>query len=145
MSVEALFITAIVLILLEVFIPSLGLLTFGGFVAFSTGIIILFMSDATDFYGLSFEVVAAIGLLIFITYVILGYYVLKIYKRKTTTGVEAMIGQQVMVIAWTGNKGRIEFEGEAWKAVGEGDIQSGDAVTITDMNKMTLTVLKEVK
>ena len=143
MSVEALFITALILILLELFFPSLGLLTFGGFVAFSTGLILLFLSDTQNFYGLSFEVVVAIGLLIFMTYVILGYYILKIYKRKSTTGIESMIGQQVMAIKWMGNKGRIEFEGEAWNAVGEGDIKSGDAVTITNIDKMTLTVKKE--
>jgi len=143
MSVEALFITAFVLILLEIFIPSLGLLTFGGFAAFATGIILLFLNDIDNFYGINREIVAGIGALIFITFAIFGYYIQRTYRTKTTTGVEAMIGQDVMVIAWSGNKGRIEFEGEAWKAVGEGDIKSGDAVTIKNHDKMTLTVTKK--
>ena len=143
MSVEALFITALVLVLIEIFVPSAGLLTLGGFVAFCAGVILLLMSDTTHFYGLSVEIVIAIGVLIFITFAAFGYYVLKIYGRKTTTGIEAMIGQEVMVIAWTGNKGRIEFEGEAWRAVGDGDIQSGDVVRILDYDNMTLTVKKE--
>lgn len=143
MSVEALFITALVLILIEIFVPSAGLLTLGGFVAFCVGVVLLLLSDVTHFYGLSVESVIAIGTLIFITFAAFGYYVLKIYGRKTTTGIESMIGQQVMVIAWTGNKGRIEFEGEAWRAIGEGDITSGDAVTIIEYDNMTLTVKKE--
>jgi len=123
-------------------VPSAGLLTLGGFAAFCAGVVLLLMSDSGDFYGLSIEIVIAIGLLIFITFAIFGYYVLKIYKRDKTTGIESMIGKQVMVIAWTGNKGRIEYEGEAWRAIGDGDIQSGDAVTILDYQNMTLTVKK---
>jgi membrane-bound serine protease (ClpP class) len=144
MTIEALFITALALIIIEIFVPSAGLLTFGGFVAFCAGLILLFLSDTQNFYGLSVESVGAIGVLIFITFFAFGYYVLKIYGKKITTGVESMIGKEVMVIAWTGNKGRIEYEGEAWRAIGDGDIKSGDVVLIQGYDNMTLSVTKKV-
>jgi membrane-bound serine protease (ClpP class) len=143
MSVEALFITALVLILIEIFVPSAGLLTLGGFVAFCAGVILLLMSDTTHFYGLSVEIVIAIGLLIFITFAAFGYYVLKIYGRKTTTGVESMIGKDVAVLDWKGSEGRVEYEGEAWRATSDDNIKKGDNVTIQNYHNMTLTVKKE--
>lgn len=143
MSVEALFVTATCLILLELFIPSLGLLTFGGFVAFSTGIIILFMNDMDNFYGLDIEIVAAIGLLIFLTYAIFGYYLLKIYRRKSTTGVESMIGQSVTITIWNETDGKVTFEGEDWKAISNDAFQPNDTAIITACEKNTLTLKKE--
>jgi len=143
MSVEALFITAACLILLELFIPSLGVLTFGGFVAFSTGIILLFLNEAGDFYGLDIEIVAAIGLLIFITYITFGYYIFKIYRRKNTTGIESMIGQSVTITQWNDNEGQADFEGEDWRATSNDTFKKGDIATIVTCKKMTLTLIKK--
>ena len=143
MSVEALFVTAAVLLLIELFVPSAGLLTFGGFAAFCAGVIILLLSDATEFYGLSVEIVAAIGLLIFAIFAMFGYYVFKIYKRKTTTGTEAMIGDTATIKSWKGTSGIVTYEGEDWKAKSDSDFKKGDMVMITELNKMTLTVQKE--
>jgi membrane-bound serine protease (ClpP class) len=143
MSVEALFITAIALLLLELFVPSAGLLTFGGFAAFCTGVVILLANGAGEFYGLSVEVVIAIGLLIFVTFAIFGFYILKTYKKAPKTGVEAMIGQQAEVTSWSKTKGKVFFDGEDWRALSDTSFNKGDIVTITQHNKMTLTVKKE--
>jgi membrane-bound serine protease (ClpP class) len=143
MSVEALFITAITLLLMELFVPSAGLLTFGGFAAFCTGVTILLIDGAGEFYGLSIEVIIAIGLLIFITFATFGFYILKTYKRAPKTGIDAMIGKQAEVTSWSKTKGKIFYDGEDWQAMSNQQLNKGDIVTITDIKKMTLTVKKE--
>lgn len=143
MSVEALFITAITLLLMELFVPSAGLLTFGGFAAFCTGIVILLIDGAGEFYGLSIEVVIAIGLLIFITFAVFGFYVLKTYKKAAKTGIDAMIGDNAKVTSWDGDKGKIFYDGEDWQAISTDKINAGDTITITACDKNTLTVKKE--
>lgn len=143
MSVEALFITAIALLLMELFVPSAGLLTFGGFAAFCTGVIILLLDGAGEFYGLSIEIVIAIGLLIFATFATFGFYILKTYKRAPKTGADAMIGKQAEVTSWSKTKGKVFYDGEDWQATSDESFNKGDIVTITSIKKMTLTVKKE--
>ncbi len=143
MSVEALFITAVTLLLMELFVPSAGLLTFGGFTAFCAGIVILLLDGAGEFYGLSIEIVIAIGLLIFVTFATFGFYILKTYKRAPKTGMDAMINQKAEVTSWTKTKGKVFYDGEDWQATSESSLNKGDIVTITNINKMTLTVKKK--
>lgn len=143
MSVEALFITAIALLLMELFVPSAGLLTFGGFAAFCTGIVILLIDGTAEFYGLSIEVVIAIGLLIFITFATFGFYILKTYKRAPKTGVDAMVGKNAEVTSWSKTKGKVFYDGEDWQATSDTSFNKGDIVTITQYKKMTLTVEKQ--
>lgn len=144
-SPEALFITALTLVLLEFFIPAFGMLSFGGFAAFSIGAMMLILSDADHFYGLDTEVVIAIGLLIFITFAVFFYYVARQMRVKTTTGTEAMIGETVTVTRWDGSEGSILFEGEDWRAQSDAPLKKDDRVKIISIDKNTVTVKKESK
>ncbi len=144
MSVEALFITAIALLITEIFVPSAGLLTFGGFAAFCTGVVILLLDGAGEFYGLDIEIVIAIGVLIFLTFALLGFYVLKTYKRAPKTGVESMIGDTATVTSWSQQSGKVFYDGEDWQATSEQTetFTNGEKVTIIKQNKTTLIIEK---
>jgi len=143
MSVGTLFLIAFILLILEALIPSLGLLGLGGFIAFVSGVTMMISAEMTHFYGLSIQSIIALGALIFISAAVFGYFVLKSFRKKAETGLEGMIGQKAEVTSWKGDKGKIIFEGEDWRAISDAPLEKGDYVTITTYHKMTLTVKKE--
>ena len=145
MTVETLFLLAFILLIAEAFIPSLGLLGLGGFIAFVCGLVLMRQSGMSDLYGLSFEAVAALGCLVFLIFAVFGYFVVKSFRKKVTTGLEYMIGQKAEVTCWKPDKGKgkIMFEGEDWRSVSKDFLALGDRVVITGYDKMTLTVKKD--
>lgn len=143
MTVEALFLIAFVLLILEAFIPSLGLLGLGGFIAFITGVVVMFNSDMGTFYGLSFESITALGCLIFMAFAVFGVFAYRSFRKKVETGTESMIGQTATVSTWKNDSGKIVFEGEDWRAKSTTSFSKGDTVRITGYSKMTLNVEKE--
>jgi len=143
MTIEVLFLIAFILLILEAFIPSLGLLGFGGFVAFICGLVVMINSDIDTLYGLSFGAIAALGCLIFLSFAVFGFFAYRSFRKKITTGAEAMIGQIAAVTSWNDTKGKVVFEGEDWRAISQTSLKKGDIVRITELNKMTLTVEKE--
>lgn len=144
MSVETLFIVAFTLLIIEAFVPSLGLLGFGGFIAFVSGVVLMINNGQADLYGLSLQSIIVLGCLIFAAFALFGYFIMKSFRKKIETGIEYMKGQPAEVITWKGNKGRIMFEGENWQAQSDDIFNNGDTAIITGYNKMTLTVKKEV-
>lgn len=143
MSVETLFLIAFILLIAEAFIPSLGLLGFGGFIAFVSGVIVMINSDMTHFMGLSIQSIIALGTLVFLSAAIFFVFLIKSFKKRISTGIEYMKGEPAAVKKWKNGKGLIEFEGEDWRAVSDDEIKSDDTVIITGYNKMTLTVEKK--
>ena len=143
MSVETLFTIAFILLIAEAFIPSLGLLGFGGFIAFVSGVIVMINADMTHFMGLSIQSIIALGTLVFLSAAIFFVFLIKSFKKRISTGIEYMKGETATVKTWKNGKGTIEFEGEDWRAVSDNTLKSGDIVTITGYHKMTLTVEKK--
>ena len=141
MSVETLFIIAAVFLLLELIVVSMGALGFIAFIAYIYGLIIMHQSGS-DFYGLSFEVVLAIGLTIFLLFAIGGFFAYQSFKKKISVGLESMIGEPAVVTRWTANHGKIEYEGEDWRAASTDKFKVGDICIITGYKNMTLTVKK---
>lgn len=143
MSVEFLFLIAFILLLVEMVVPALGIFGVASFIAFITGLVGMVLQGREDFYGLSFEMVTAIGITTFIIFAATVYFVYKAIGKKNQTGVEAMIGQTVTVKSWKGQSGLITYEGEDWRAKSDDKLVSGDMVRITKYNNLTLTVEKE--
>lgn len=143
MSIEFLFILAFILLLLELVIPSLGTLGVAGFIAFVAGMVGMLNQGITEFYGLSVEMVAAIGLSVFAIFGIGSYFIYKSFRKKVQTGIESMIGKTATVTSWDGLKGKIAYEGEDWRATSLATLSAGDTVRITQYNNLTLTVEKD--
>ncbi len=55
-----------------------------------------------------------------------------------------MIGSIVNVLDWSGDKGRICYNGEIWRAVSKEplDLKSDDTVLITEVDKLLVTVAR---
>ena len=141
MTVETLFLIAFILLIAEAFIPSLGLLGFGGFIAFVVGVVTMISADMTHFLGLSLQSIIALGTLIFSSAAVFGFFLFKSFRKRISTGIEYMRGENAEVVSWKNDKGNIIFEGENWRAISDDTLKSGDTITITGYNKMTLTVV----
>ena len=83
MSVETLFTIAFILLIAEAFIPSLGLLGFGGFIAFVSGVIVMINADMTHFMGLSIQSIIALGTLVFLSAAIFFVFLILIDDKIT--------------------------------------------------------------
>ena len=143
MSVETLFLIALVFLALELIVTSMGALAFIGFIVMTYGLVTMYQTGMTDLYGVGIQSIAVIGLTLLILYVVGGYFAYKSFGKKVETGVESMIGTQVTVTKWQGNAGQVNFEGEDWRAESNDPISKGDTVTIADYKNLTLTVNKK--
>lgn len=142
MSVETLFIIAVILLVLEIFVPSMGIIGFGAFLSFVTGVVILIQTETSEFYGISIQAIIALGCLVFLAFACCGYFLFKSHRKPVETGVESMIGQKATVKSWSKSSGIVVFEGEEWRATSDDPLKSGDTTIIDSYTQMTLTVKK---
>ena len=137
-----LIITAIVLFILELTVPSFGLLTLGGIVAFVSGSLLMFDSPLPGGQvPLSTIIIVLLFLLAFIFLVVKA--VLNVHKTNVTTGKEGLIGENgIATKDFSQGKGKIETHGELWSASSNDDIKKGDEVIVTGTKGMNLFVSK---
>lgn len=141
-AVTTLYIAGILLIIAEIGVASLGVLALNGLLALYAAYAL--QNGATIFFGVEvgwglFFGIAAVELAILLS----GIYTWKRLKRiKTDTGAEGMIGRKAAVLSWSGRKGRVQYEGEAWQAVSEKDLDLaiGEDVLIRRVDKLKLVV-----
>src|SRR4051812_33115796 len=127
LTVLVLLITGLALMGLEAFVPSFGIIGFGGCAAF---LIALWMMDhhLETFYGWTVDtpILIAIGVLGVIVMIASLVYVRKALKVGISAGAEIMPGMSARVVAWSGTSGRVRIEGEEWAATGRENLLPGD-------------------
>lgn len=143
MLIEILFIIALVLLITEAFIPAMGVMGFFGFIAYLIGVWMLVSSDASTFYGISITNVIILGLVFFISFGTLIYYLVRIKDRKVTTGIQYLIGQETKIKSWENGMGKVFVDGEDWQVISTENLHTDDIVIITGYDKMSLTVEKK--
>jgi membrane-bound serine protease (ClpP class) len=114
----ALMMLAFVLLVLDVRLFSHGISTAGALVALIIGSLLFFNSGGTRVSPLLVYLMAGVmGILSFT----LVAFVVRARHRAVTTGVEGMIGAEVVSLTPLTPEGRVSFGGENWAAVLEGD------------------------
>ena len=131
---QALLIAGTVFILVEAFIFTIGVLGVLGVAMALIGGISLYAPELLT---------VAVYPIIAVTVILLVWLVIRAMKKPVEAGQEAMIGKTATVLDWGEGKGTVMHEGERWNAVGEGAIEKDMTVTITALDKLTLTVTKE--
>lgn len=140
----AMIILGMILIVIEMFVPSFGVLGIGGIVAFIFGSLYLMDTNLPEFkisLGLIFPTAATLAAAAFG----LGLLVVKSRKRKALSGLEAMVGEFAEVREpITSTHGKVFVAGELWNAVieGEGEIPLGVPVKVAAIRKMVLVVAR---
>ncbi len=122
-----------VLLALELFVVSFGLLTAGGLIAIVLGSMILFAGSPEGFQvniGVMAGVVAGIALFAVLTV----HLAIKAHQRQAATGREGMSGAVGVALTPLDPKGEVLFEGERWRAVAEdGPVEADEEVVVIRM------------
>ena len=128
---------AVILFLLEIKIPSFGLLTIGGVISLVMGSVMLFDSPL-PFLRLSWQVITFVVLLSVLFFVFVIGMAIKTYRKKPTTGLVGMIGEEGEVFKALNPEGTVKIHGEFWKAVSEVPCKKGQRVKVVGADKETL-------
>ncbi|MBI5020208.1 MAG: nodulation protein NfeD [Ignavibacteriales bacterium] len=140
----ALILFAIVLFLLEIKVVSHGLLTIGGIVSLSLGSIMLFQTSSfIEVIFVSWEIILITILLTVAFFVFAIGMGIKAQKRKTTTGMEGLIGEVGEVFSDLQPEGLVKVHGEIWKAISRAEfINQGSKVRVEEIENLKLKVRK---
>ena len=133
----------LLLLVIEMFTPTYGLLATGGIVSMLMGGLLLFDSDLPELQlGWPFLIATMLALgLIMAMLTRLG---VRAQQTRPVTGASGMIDSPGRAIGSIppGGAGRVEAHGEIWSAVSDDAVDAGDAVRVVAVEGMTLRVAR---
>ncbi|NOX87598.1 MAG: nodulation protein NfeD [Calditrichaeota bacterium] len=133
---------AIILFLLEIKIPSYGLLTIGGVISLIMGSVMLFDSPL-PFLRVSWQVILFVVGLSVLFFVFAIGMAIKTHRSKPTTGSVGLIGEIGEVYKPLNPEGTIKLHGEFWKAVSDVPCKRGQKVKVVEYDGRSLIVKVE--
>ena len=133
----------VLLLTLELKIPSYGLLTAGGLASFLFGSMILMDTNVPEL-RVSRRLVVPIVVGVAGIAVVLVRLGVAAQRRETVTGVAGMIGEvgRALTSIEPGGIGRVATHGEIWTARAPESIAAGDPIAVVRVEGLTLTVRK---
>lgn len=128
------------LLILEVTVPSFGVLGVGGIISLVVGSVMV-TSEVPGIsvnYGFVIPVAVAFGALV----LLLGRLALKAHRQKPVTGAEGLLGKQGVTLTSIvpGQPGQIQVHGEIWRAVSAKPLGPETPVRVTGIDGLTLHV-----
>ena len=140
-----LIIFAIILFILEIKIPSFGVLTIGGVVSMLLGSLMLFKSTPTMEVHLPWSVILATVLTTTAFFILAIGFALKAQKNKVTTGKEGILQEEGVAITniKADSEGDVKVHGEYWKAISNETIKKGERIIVKEVNRLILKVEKK--
>jgi membrane-bound serine protease (ClpP class) len=132
-----LIIFAAILFLLEIKIPSYGLLTIGGVISLVLGSIML-VDSPLPFLQISWKVILAATLTITLFFILAIGFAVRTHRKKPSTGKEGLLGEEGIAIDDIKPSGQIEIHGEIWKANSEIKIKKGQRVIVEEVDSQHL-------
>lgn len=134
----ALIILGVVLMIAEAFVPSFGILGFGGIAAFVVGSIIL-MDETT--LSISIPLIGGTALVSAAFFIWVLSRLVAIRRRKVVTGEEEMIGMEGTAMdEFVGNRGRVWLHSETWSAESPLPVAKDERVRVVGMQGLLLKV-----
>lgn len=132
---------AFALFFVDLFVPSLGLLTLGGLVSFVVGSRLLVGDDVPADERVADEAIWAMTACFALLAVVLGLLGLRGLRRRPATGAGTLLGQVGEAREALDPRGAVFLAGERWTAVSGGEtIPVGADVLVTAVDGITLTV-----
>jgi len=133
---------AVVLFILEIKVVSFGMLTVGGILSLLLGSLML-IETSDPSLAISRGVILGTVLFCATFFVLVLLFVVRAQRRRITSGVEGMVGEEGEAVADFAKEGRVFVHGEYWDARSQDEIRSGDRVEIVRVEKnMRLVVRK---
>lgn len=140
-----LILTGVALLILEFAVPSFGLFGFAGVSAILIGVVQLHQTGYIEEMPVSASALSFLAGLGVLLSVLGGWYTYRLYKKRVTTGTEAMIGQEVTIINWRDNKGRVMIFGENWQAYSDENLtlSKNDIATISKVENLKIKLIQK--
>jgi len=137
----ALILLGVILLILEVKVPSFGGLTIGGMVALALGSLLLFDS-AEPWARLSLRVMVPVLTCFCGFFVLCVWLVVRGQRRPVVTGPEALVGETARVVTAgaAGSVAKVVMHGEVWDASADTDLVEGMTVSVTEIRGRVLRV-----
>lgn len=127
---------AFLLLLADIFVPSLGLLTIAGLALMVAGSYVLF--DASQGVEVYRPLIWGFTLLMVVMSLVIGAFAVSVLRRKPTTGREGLLGKVGTVRQTLDPDGIIFVNGELWQATAVADDTSGMKIS----ENIPVTVLR---
>ena len=135
----ALILLGISLMIAEAFVPSIGILGFGGLTAFVIGSVILMDTDAPGF-GIDIALVGAFALTSAIFLIFVLGMLLKSRQKPIVTGQEELIGKTGIALADFTDLGPVRIHSEIWQARTRETLKKNQQVRVTSREGLILEV-----
>ncbi|MBN2434067.1 MAG: nodulation protein NfeD [Spirochaetes bacterium] len=137
---------SVILLVMEIFITSYGLLTLGGVTAFISGSLLLFDNPLQGF-SVSWMTIVATGLLILVLVFVVMRAVVAVHKTRVQVGPESLAGQigTAATDFVPASGGKVYVHGELWSARSDVALSKGDNIEVTEIEGMILTVTKLIR
>jgi membrane-bound serine protease (ClpP class) len=135
----ALILLGILLMIGEVFVPSFGVLGIGGIIAFVVGSVILMDTDVPG-YGVPTALIGSIAAVGGTAVMGIIWFALRARRQPIVSGREDMIGAVAHAITDFEGQGRVRTHGELWIAESSVPVKQGQALRVTGMKGLVLTV-----
>jgi membrane-bound serine protease (ClpP class) len=126
---------------LDIFVPTFGILTLGGITSFALGSVFLFRTPA---FSVSLGLIVGVTAATVVIVVTAGYLILGAFNLPVAIGDDSMIGRTGTVKETLDPEGIVYVHGEYWTAVSQDGsaIDSGAKVEVTGKDQRELTVKK---
>lgn len=132
-----------ILFLLEIKIPSYGLLSIGGVISLALGSIML-VDSPLPFLQISWKVILGATITISLVFILAIGFVIRAHRRKPATGKEGLVGEEGLTIEELKPVGQVEIHGEIWKAIAESKIGRGKRVIVQEVDSKHLRLKVKV-
>jgi len=140
----ALILLGLSLLVGEAFLPSFGVLGIGGIISLTLGSLLLFDAQGSDLVldrKIVFTVVGTLSAFM----LVVGYLVVKAYRRKPTLGLEGLLGEMAEVRVRLNPEGKVFVHGEYWNAESDDEIDVGEKVKVAGFDGMILKVKRRAE
>ncbi len=130
------------ILVLEFVVPSYGLFGFAGAATLLIGLVQLHQTGYIEELPISPRMLTNMASIGAILAGFGGYQMFRLYKRRNTTGMEAMIGEKVYVAHWRGKGGRVNIKGEDWLAYSDEklDLKRNSLVTVSKVDGLKIKI-----
>ncbi|MGO9483445.1 MAG: NfeD family protein, partial [Rhodomicrobium sp.] len=135
----ALVVLGISFMIAEAFMPTFGILGFGGIAAFVIGAAMLINTNIPA-YRVSYSVIGTMAAISAAFFVLLMGYVWRSQRRKAVSGAEQLAGSEAVVLSWQDGEGYVWAQGERWHARGGKEFVAGQRVAVQKLDGLTLVV-----
>lgn len=134
-----LMIFAIALMIAEAFVPSFGVLSVGGLIAFVIGSVILFDHAGAGFQ-IAWPVIIAVTVVSALFFLLVINLALKARFRPVVSGGEQLINMQAIVVKAAVGEILVRLHGEVWQAISDDQLKVGEKVRVISRNGLVLKV-----